>query len=185
MNRRDFLTRGAVAVGSIAALSGCTEETLEQAEKNPLPIDEAVAEEEIDLPVDQRLEAAGEGIDRAEDAEIESVDDLETYLVEQGVQVEALEEKEAAGLPIVSLEYVDEEVIERGMMHNLGIVAGGYAALVAADHDSEKLEASLLAPDGETFGEYTIESEWAEEYDDGEITAREYANDVVTKAASA
>lgn len=183
MNRRDVLARIAAGIGGAATLSGCTEETLTEAERPPAALENASVEE-IDLPVEQRLAAAAEGIERAESAAIETPDDLEAYLVDQGIEVESVEEQERAGEPIVSLEYLVDEESDRGMMHHLGVVAGGYAGLVEAGHDSEELEAKLLDSALEPYGEYYVKRQWAREYSEGAMTAREYADEVVVEASA-
>jgi hypothetical protein len=82
-------------------------------------------------------------------------------------------------VPIVELEYVIEEQVEEGAVHTIGIVAGAYAALIEAGHDSELLEATVLNPADAPFGLYEIETTWAEEYNAGEISAAEYADEIL------
>lgn len=181
MNRRDLLRAGAVA--GAGALAGCTVRRLQEAERKP-PTFEPIPAEDIDLPVRQRLGVAEAAIERAEGAEIESLDELAAYLVGEGIRVETLEEIVVEGTPLLELEYVVEVQVDEGLMHHLGIVAGGYASLVAATHDSEALEAHLLDPVGEAFGEYEVRRAWAEKYDRGVYTARKYAAEVLVTAES-
>lgn len=181
MERRQFLSRGGVLLG-VAGLSGCTEETLAEGEREPVPLD-GVKQEEVDLPVEQRLEVAEAGIERATGEQFADLDEFEAHLTEEGVDIEKLSEGGEAGKPIVSLESVFEQTAEEGFMHHLGIVAGGYAALVAGGHENEKLKASLLTESRE-FGKYEIRRRWAEEYNGGELTAREYADEIAVTAES-
>lgn len=187
--RRGFLSRGVALLGGLAALAGCTEERLVEAEREPPPL-EGIEHEELDLPVEQRLAIAGEAIERAAGEAFGDLAALETYLVEQDLTVEDLAEDETEGEPVVALESVFEQTSERGFLHHLGIVAGGYAALIRGTHGSErthgseKLEATLLDADSRPFGEYEVRRHWAEAYDEGELTAREYANEVAATAAS-
>ena len=153
MERRQFLSRGGILLG-VAGLSGCTEETLSEGEREPLPLAD-VEQEEVDLPVEQRLEVAAAGIKRATGEEFADLDEFEAYLTEEGVDVGDLSEGEEAGEPIVSLESAFEQTAEEGFMHHVGIVAGGYAALGAGGHGNEKLKASLLT-DSQEFGKYEI-----------------------------
>lgn len=182
MDRRTFLSATASA-GVLLATSGCLQEEIEAAEQEPAPLANR-SHEEIDLPVEQRYEVAAAGIERAADAGIEPPDDLGRYLEEQDVRVETLEEAESEGDTILELEYVVEERIERGFLEQLGVVAGGYAELVAAGHESELLEASLIDAEGQKFGTYDVERTWAEEYDAGVLSAREYAAEVLSTAQS-
>jgi hypothetical protein len=130
------------------------------------------------------------------------VEAFEAYLEVQGILVEEVLETE--GIIEVPMEEVDEEaeepvadegdveegpvevpiveleyVIEEGAVHTIGIVAGAYAALIEAGHDSELLEATVLNPADAPFGLYEIETTWAEEYNAGEISAAEYADEIL------
>lgn len=204
MNRRTLLKRGGIGVAALGALSGCTEETLEEAETNPTFM-ENVSEEEVDLPVDQRIGVVEDGILRAEDAEIEDTDGLEAYLEEEGLSVEDLSEEETVveelpeieiedvdvitndehgELPVLSLEYVRPDAIETGALHDMGVVAGGYAALVDAGHDAALLEATVVDSNREPFGSFDVLTPWTEEYVEGTITAREYGHKVWMTAMS-
>lgn len=198
MNRRAFLFRSTAGIGGATLLAGCTEENLKQAETEPPFVGEFVAEEEADLPVTQRLASGAAGVERAEGVEISNLDAFESYLLSNEIDVRKLEEttteyedeeiKPEVGArehdPVVTLEYVVHETFEQGLMYHLGIVAGGYAALVAANHDSAKLEATLFEPDGGAFGEYSIRRRWAEEYVGGELSSRKYAGEVLRLAES-
>lgn len=184
MDRRTFLSATASSALLVAA-SGCLREEIHAAEEEPAPLSDLFSPEEIDLPVEQRYEVAAAAIERAADAGIEDLDGLEAYLEEQDLTVETLEEAESEGDPIVELEYVVERRADRGFVERMGVVAGGYAELVAAGHESELLEASLLDAESKKFGTYDVERTWAEEYDAGELPAREYASEVLTTAESA
>lgn len=184
MDRRNFLIRGGVAIGCATLLGGCTEQRLEEAKREPEAVDDFYAEEEVPLPVDQKLGIGADGVRTAEGVEIADIEALEEFLEERGFAVEKIEEEVVEHEPIVSLEYVVTETIDRGLMHHLGIVAGGYATLVAAGDESEKLEASLFQPDGKKFGEYEVRHHWAEEYNAGELSAKEYVGEVLESAKS-
>lgn len=194
MNRREFLYRGSVGIGSATLVGGCTEQTLKEAENEPEFVDGPVAEEEVDLPVEQRLGVAAEGILEAEEVEIGDVDALEAFLEEQGLTVESLEEKtdEFAGEevdpevavrehdPVVALEYADDP--DSGLVRSLGLTAGGYARLVDTGTESRKLHATRLDEAGREFGSFEVRAPWAEEYNAGVLTPREYAVEVLETA---
>lgn len=183
MNRRTYLFRVGGAVVGATVSSGCTDESLSEARRKPRPVSD-FGVEDMDLPVAQRLAIAEETILLAEDVAIGDLDGLEMYLDGHGVPTEQLEDAEEAGDPIVSLEYVVEETSERGLMHHLGIVAGGYARLISRSHESEKLSAGLLDSTSKQFGVYEIRRRWAEEWTGGELTAREYAHEIALTAES-
>lgn len=183
MRRRSFL-RSTASVAALLAASGCLEAEIEAAEHQPEPLSDAVSPAAIDLPVEQRSEVAAAAIERAEASDVTDRDALESFLAENGLEVESLEETESGGEQIVELEYVDEASADRGYLHGLGLVAGGYAALVAADNEGERLHATIVDASGRTFGEFEVQRHWAEEYDEGALTAREYASEVVTTAAT-
>lgn len=182
MERRAFLARGAVVLGVVAA-SGCTEQRLVEAEREPPPLEGASAEA-VDLPAERRLAVAAAGIERASDEEFADLEAFETYLADADVDVEELTEEESAGERILALESAFEPSAEAGLMHHLGVVAGGYAALVAGGHGGERLETSLLDAGSRPYGEYEIRRQWATEYDEGTLTARQYAHEIAVTAES-
>lgn len=195
MNRRTLLHRGGIGVATLVALSGCTEETLSEAETKPPFID--IDDEELDLPVDQRADVVEAGVLEAEETDIENTDDFEAFLEDRGVSVEELAETEkiieekleveredvdvveeaphGEGL-VLELEFVRPERIETGILSDIGIVAGGYAALVGGGYDAEMLEATVIDTEHASFGSFHVLTAWAEEYNEGIITARSYGN---------
>lgn len=194
MNRREFLSRGGAGVVGVSLLGGCTDQNLSEAEREPAFVDEPVAEEEADLPVEQRLGVAAEAIREADGADVGDVDALESFLEERDLTVESLEEKtdEFEGEeadpevevsehdPVVALEYVHEA--SAGLVRPLGLVAGGYARFVEAGTESRKLHTTRLTEEGEEFGEFEVRTHWAEEYNAGAYSAREYAAEVLESA---
>lgn len=183
MNRRRFLGN-VLAVGSVAALAGCTEQTLKEGKSQAEPFDEVFRPEEVDLPVKQRSGEVERGVLLAEDAEVAALDDFEAYLDEQGLAVEGVSEEEVAGRTVLSMEYVAEELIEHGRALEVGVVAGAYASVVEGEFDGEELDAKLLAPDGEEFGEFKVKTDAAEHYNEGAISAATYAKEAKQELAS-
>lgn len=182
MHRRAFLERGCALVG-IVALSGCTTHSLQEAERDPPPL-EGVAEEAVDLPVQQRLDVAATAIERTATEAVGDRDAFAGRLEAHGVPVEHLAEADSHGDPALTLEYVGEPSGDRGAMHHLGVVAGTYAAAVAAVEERATLEVTLLDARSEPFGEYEIRPDWAEAYTAGDITAEEYAKEIAVTLAS-
>lgn len=195
MNRRTLLYRGGLSAVALVALSGCTEETLEETETKPPFID--LDEEEIDLPVRQQADVVEEGVLRADRAAIEEPADFESFLAEQGLPVESLDEttkiieekleieredielveEKAHGEGLVlELEFVQPDRLETGALYSIGLVAGGYAGLVEAGFEGELLEATVLDSARESYGSFHVLTAWAEEYTDGRISARVYGS---------
>lgn len=183
MNRRTFLGNG-LAVGSLVALAGCTEQTLKAGKSQVESLDDLYRYEEVSLPVRQRFELVEEGVHRAEGAEIETPDDFEAYLDEQGFAVEDVSEDTKDGAPILSLEYVADDETERGRALEVGIVAGAYAAVLEAEFDGEELDATLLDPEGAEFGEFAVPTDAAERYNEGAISAATYGKEAMKELQS-
>lgn len=181
MNRRAFLLRGGAAAGCLA-LTGCTTHTLEESERDPPPL-EGVGDLEVDLPFPQRMARAEAAIEQTATADLRTPEEFGTHLSEQGIQVVSVEETVEGGEPHLALEYV-VETEEIGLMDHLGFVAGGYAALIEAGHDSETLDVTLLDAQSDPFGEYEVRRHWAEEYNRGLLTARKYADEIAVTVAT-
>lgn len=178
MDRRTALKSGA-AVGAALALAGCTEAALEAAKSQPPELDDRFSEEELDLPVEQRVEILAEGVERAADASVDDPDAFEEFLTDEGIAVEDLETETEEGEPLLSLTYVPAESADATLIATVGVVAGGYAALVESDTEYEELRVDLHEPDGRSFGEFEAFATWAEEYHAGALSAAEYGGEVL------
>lgn len=186
MNRRTLLKRSGISIATLVALSGCTEETLKEAETKPPFLD--IDEEELDLPVNQRADVVEDGVLQAEDSEINEIEDFEAFLKDHGIpleelaetekiieekleiereDVEVIEEKAHGEGLVLELEFIQPDRIETGILYSIGLVAGGYAALVDGGYDAELLEAEILDEDRRLFGTFEILTAWAEEYNNG------------------
>lgn len=176
MNRRDLLTRGALALGA-ASIAGCTEQTLEAAESQPPPLAERFDEADLDLPVEQTFERAAAGVTVADGETFGDRDAFRAFLDEHDLAVESLHAVEEGETEVLELSYVDDRLYERGVLYGLGLISGGYAALVAGGESADELRASLH-DDREKFGEFEVTGDAAERYNEGELTARAYANEV-------
>lgn len=178
MDRRDYL-RHSIALGAIGALTGCTEQTLKDAKNPSPPVDRLYDEEDLDLPVERQFDTVAAAIERAEGETFEDPEEFEEYLLDAGFAVEHLEETEESGETILELEFVLEETIKEGNAHGLGVVAGGYAALVRGGYDGDELKASVFDSDSRKFGEFEVMTEWAEAYNEGEKTTADYGSEVL------
>lgn len=184
MRRRTFL-RSAACVGLPIATAGCLEAELEAAEQEPPPVSDLFSHEEIDLPVRQQLEVAADAIERAHEAGVDDHESFEAILAEEDVEVESIAPVTKDGEPVLEVEYVATEDVGRGFVERMGLVAGGFASLVNAGEEAERLEASELDPGGDKYGSFDVERPWAEEYLAGELSDREYAGEVLSTAESA
>lgn len=182
MHRRTYLTRCGLALGLATGASGCTTETLQESERDPPPA-EPIAVEDVDLPVRQPLEVAAAAIERAGETDVRSPADLEGFLADQGLEVDRLDVDDEAGERILSLEYAAAVSDEQGLMDHLGAVAGGYAALADEDHESERVDATVLESD-QPYGEYEVRRHWADDFNAGDLSAREYAAEIAVTVAS-
>lgn len=182
MHRRDLLRYG-LSLGA-GALSGCTDATLEAAEHAPPPA-ESLPYREIDLPVPQRLSVAADAIAVASDATVEDADALVDHLVDAGVAVTGFTTTVEAEEPTHQLDYAVTDLHDVGHMQRLGLVAGGYAALVRGGNGGDWLHAAILDPSGSRYGEFEIARQWAERYNDGASTARRYADEISHTLVSA
>lgn len=178
MDRRTCLKLCA-GVGAAIGPAGCTEATLESAKEQPPWADPLVDESEFDLPVTTEFDHVAEGIERSDGEEFAEPAEFEGFLDGAGLPVETVEEAEAGAGTILELEYVAERIYEGGNAHSLGLVAGGYAALVRGDWDGDELSATMLDSDGVRFGEFEVLTPWAEDYNDGAISAPVYGGEVV------
>jgi len=97
-------------------------------------------------------------------------------------EVVSYEESEDLGeLEVISLSYGDTGALATEM----GQVAGAYTAYVAnpdnpPEDPPDRLEVTVLRP-GDEFevGDYYVETEWAEQYESGEITSEEFTQRVL------
>lgn len=167
LTRRRLLRRGCVGLTATTALAGCTEEI---GEELPPTEKEPVSERVPDLPVTERTEVLEEGIAAFEDVEVADTDAFEEELDRYGVAIESVEEE----LEVLTVEYVEQDRRDAGVLHDVGPIAGAYASLLEAEYDAEAAEITILDPDSTTFGAAEIETPIAERYNRDELTAKEY-----------
>lgn len=178
MKRRRFLASGVIVAGS-AALSGCVDHVLEQAEHQPPIFEELYDDEEQSLPVERRFDRAIEGIERAEGTTIEDRETFESFLEDHDLSVDSLEEVDEAGETLLELAYTEATATDRGVLYGLGVVSGGYAALVVTDGSTDKLDATIHESGDGTFGKFEVESTWAEELHGGTLSPGKFAGEVM------
>ncbi|WP_455448443.1 hypothetical protein [Natrinema thermotolerans] len=173
--RRRFLRAGTVA--ATAALAGCIEEMGTEFPTNEKwPISEYVPS----LPVAERSAILEERIPELAGADITDPEGLGSALEEYDVAVESIERER----DVVALEYVNTDRHDEGNVHDVALLAGGYAALIDAGYDTVALGATILDDAPASYGSATVETTYAEEYNAGELTAAEYGELVVSTIES-
>ncbi|QLG47615.1 twin-arginine translocation signal domain-containing protein [Natrinema halophilum] len=173
--RRRFLQT--VTVATAVASAGCIEEIGTEFPKNEQwPISEYVP----DLPVAQRTAVLEERIAVLSTDRIADPDALASKLSEYELAVESIERKR----DVLTIEYVNTDRREEGTVHDLALLAGGYAALVEGGYEAAALEATILDDAPASYGSATVETPWAAAYNAGELTAAEYGELVVTTIKS-
>lgn len=129
----------------------------------------------------------GDEADTAEnEAENEEISDEEIItLFESLVESEGMtvETAEMQG-DIFTVEYTSYSQTERELASEIGYVAGAYAGMVGEGHTSDRMEATILAASGEPAGTFYVEYEWAEAYENGEISDEEFSQRVISTLSS-
>lgn len=167
-SRRDLL-RGAGVAGTFL-LAGCTEDVGEEFPPNhEWPVSEYLPE----LPVEERMATMAEQIEETSGSDVEAPEELPDA-VSDGFSVESVEEER----DVLHVEYASSDRYRMGDLYHVGTLAGAYAALVEADYDAVAMSVSILDDAPESYGHATVETPWAEEYNAGELTAKEYAEHV-------
>ncbi|WP_265111338.1 hypothetical protein [Halosolutus halophilus] len=170
-----FLRAGGVA--ALAATAGCIEEMGTEFPKNRTwPTAEYVPA----LPVEERSAVLEESIPELASADVVDPDGFASTLDEYDLVVESIERER----DVLTIEYVEGNRYREGTLHDVALIAGGYAALVDAGYDAVALGATILDDAPASYGSVTVETPWAERYNDGELTAAEYGELVVTTIES-
>lgn len=165
LNRRRLLQLG--GLGGMLLLSGCTEDVGEELPPNR---EWPVAELKPKLPVEEQSEVLEERIEAMADAEITDEDEFAGAFDDYALEVESVERERE----ILTIEYVNAEPYAEGNLHDIGPIAGAFAALLESGYDAIALGITVLDAAPASFGSASIDAEWAEEYNNGELTAKEY-----------
>lgn len=165
--RRRVLVRGGLCLAGVASLTGCVEEIGEEFPPNTeTPVSELTPE----LPVTEKTDVLEEGITALDGEEIDDPSAFVAAIEEYGIEVEGAEEEFSA----LTIEFISSRQVDAGKLHGIAPIAGAYAALVNSGYESEFLEITILDPDSSSFGAAEIDTELAEQYNVGELTAKEY-----------
>ncbi|WP_233710621.1 hypothetical protein [Natronococcus pandeyae] len=148
-------------------LAGCTEDVGEELPPNR---EWPVAELKPELPVEEKTDVLEERIEAMADAEITDEDEFAGAFGEYALEVESVEREQ----DVLAIEYVNTELYEEGNLHDIAPIAGGFAALLDSGYDVFALSITVLDAAPASFGSASIDAEWAEAYNEGELTAKEY-----------
>lgn len=102
---------------------------------------------------------------------------FELVLDDQGIQVAELEVRDEGlmGSEILSLEYYPLGTTEDEIVEEMGYITGAFAEAINMGLEVDRLEATALDIADEPVSEWYVETEWAEAYNAGEMTANEVA----------
>ena len=164
-SRRRLLQASATAAA--VGLAGCIEEVGTEFPPNKKW---PVAELRPELPVEERKTVLKERILDLASEDIADPDELVATLGEYDLAIESVERVR----DVLTVEYVNTDRYDEGNLHDVGLLAGGYAALIDNGYDAAALGATIVGDAPDTFGSAEVETPWAEAYNAGELTAAEY-----------
>jgi len=99
---------------------------------------------------------------------------LESYTESEGVTLEA-----SVSGDVVYADHTSSAQPEEQLAQEMGIVAGSYAGLVSQGWDVDRMEVELIGIDGTPVGAYYVESEWARQLNNDEISDEEFSQRVL------
>ncbi|MFP4625922.1 MAG: hypothetical protein ACOC8O_00840 [Natronomonas sp.] len=109
--------------------------------------------------------------DAADDGRGAFRDDLIERLEVGMVTIETLEWNEE----VLELEYTTEAETEDDLVDDVAVIAGSFAGIYDEhDIDIERFESFANTEDGDPFGSFYVDPEWAEQFKSDEITDIEY-----------
>lgn len=175
MHRRHLLRRGAAAL-SVGFLAGCAEKADSGAQTPTAAKKQTPAHGNLpSLPVEERWGVAERAIEAAAEADVADVDAFEAAVADGGPSVEKLTEHGKK----LELEATPSAAPDRGVVADVGHVAGAYAALLRSDDSFERVSVTLLDERKAPFGSFQAVTTWGQKYVDGEWSAKEYGEAVL------
>ena len=174
-SRRTLLRWGAVL--GLSTLAGCTEEIGREFPPNKkAPLSEIVPE----IPVKKRTTVLEMGITGLDTEAITTEEEFTTTLEAAGIEIESLSKT----YDVLKLEYTTQRSQDEGVLHELGPIAGAYAALVDAGYTATALDVTIAHTDSSTVGFVEVSTENAARYNAGEYSAAEYGELVASSIKS-
>lgn len=175
-SRRRLLRSGLGLVLTLP-LAGCVEEMGGEFPPNrKAPVSEMLPS----LPVRERTEILAERIAALSANQVGSPGEFADLLQAHDVDVESAAEQRG----VLVVAFVQSERMNEGPLHDIGSIAGAYAALVGSGFETEAAEVTVLDPESTSFGAAEIPQEWAVKYDEGDLSATEYGELTATTIES-
>lgn len=175
VSRRRLLQAGGLT--GLVALSGCTEDV---GEEFPPNTKWPTAELTPELPVEEQTDVLEERIETMADASITDEDEFAAAFDEYALEVEAVEREQ----DVLTIEYINTELYAEGNLHDIAPIAGAFAALLDNGYDAFALGITILDAAPASFGSVSIDGDWAVAYADGDLSAAEYGELVMTTVES-
>ncbi|EMA38487.1 hypothetical protein C447_10042 [Halococcus hamelinensis 100A6] len=129
-----------------------------------LPDTVQVSEAEVDTPTAIETETGDQGPEYYETL-------IQAGLSNEGVAVESVDTTAGS----TYLEYTTISTTQGDLASEIGMVAGAYAFAIGDGYESSDMQVTVLGADGSEIGTYEVQSEWAEQYNNGEITGEEFS----------
>lgn len=129
------------------------------------------ANETTEGDAEQAAQEAEEPVAAAED----TVDErgpaaMEQVASEQGIDINVHENAEGN----LEADYFSTAANEEELAEDIGFIAGSYAGVVDAGHESDHLTITVRTNAGEPIGEYRVSADDAQAYANGDITGEEF-----------
>ena len=125
--------------------------------------------------VDSDIESAEADLDDEVGDESISIEEFEAFLIASGIDVQSVDHSGDT----VELEYISHETTEAGIAEEIGYVSGAYAAVVDGGDDSTGMDVTIQDATGEDAAYSTVDADRAQQFVNGEITAEEFAEEVL------
>ena len=155
--------------------------------------DDAAVPEEEDSEDAEFEENESEAIEEEDDAveeeerdsiggSVTTVDDFEQEVTNEGIDVHTVDFDEDGSLAWSLFEYHSNENVEAGETDELRVIAKAYAGLIDDGYQTNELEVAQMDPNAAAdypWAFYRIDTEWAEDYNEGSISEEEYIELIV------
>lgn len=173
--RRELLRWG--GVGGLWLLAGCTEDVGTEFPPNrKWPTSELTPT----LPVRERTEVLEERIEAVADETITDEEEFAAAFDDYALEIESVDRSR----DVLEVEYVNTRLYAEGTLHDIGPIAGAFAALIDSGYDAVTLGITILDDAPATYGVAEVHADWAHRYNDGELSAVEYGELVTTTLES-
>ncbi len=143
-------------------------------EEDSIEADEADSTDEEDGEVEEERDSIGRSVS--------TVADFEQEVTNEGIDVHTVDFDEDGSLAWSLFEYHSNENVEAGETEELRVIALAYAGLIDTGYQTDELEVAQMDPDAAAdypWAFYRIDTEWAEDYNDGSISEEEYIELIV------